>query len=685
MRELNISEIKEMKLVYQKGIKTELNKIRTSKDSASVIRKIIGDDMNVRENVIIVAVSRDLNKVQGYYVLSKGGIASTVFDALLFMKLAIVSNSGSFIIGHNHPSGNIKPSDADLKITQNIIKVSTGIVDVLDHLIVTENSYYSMRDEGSVNGFAPVNFDYLDIPRMKPQIIEETNTKKSGNMLTVKNINTEYPKISQAKLPTVLKKSEFDFVKENLDLYNDDNTIKEYIDTFVAKLNEVASKSKPKAEKKTSKKSSVKKPAKKKAAPKKKASSKRKTSSKPKTNTKSVGNVDLQVTLIKSFVNMHNKAKTKKQVVNLYKRIEKAATELKIRKTSKHAGEIKYAAQTLQKAYNETKGNSETIVKIKIPESKYENLYNIAHSEKQKLSVGYIKRYIGMYGAKDMYDRADRLLKTINNALKNKKVTSSDLYYDKIKTIQKVLNSFITKEDAVLYPESINLKGLSGIAGVDVPKKKKSLNANKSLSGINENIIPSSKVQSDSLPDGIVSSAQLKEMKFDYIEFAGNWKDLIGNPSKPFHIMIYGLPGSGKSTQSVNFVKYMATDHNFKVLFLSKEEGVSNTIQEKFNRLNAFHKNIYVTADMPDDLSYFDLLVIDSVNEMNMTPDDIRKIQETYPNLSTWQIFKATKEGKFLGQSDYGHLCQVELVCEDRHCQAHKNRFGGNVRVGIEF
>ena len=68
---------------------------------------------------------------------------------------------------------------------------------------------------------------------------------------------------------------------------------------------------------------------------------------------------------------------------------------------------------------------------------------------------------------------------------------------------------------------------------------------------------------------------------------------------------------------------------------------------------------------------------------MNIISDDIRKIQETYPNLSTWQIFKATKEGKFLGQSYFGHPCQTELVCEDGFCQAHKNRLGGNVRVGI--
>ena len=459
-----------MKLMYQKGIKTELNKIRNSQDSARILREIIGGDMNVRESVIIVAVSRDLNKVNGYYVLSKGGIASSVFDPLLLLKLAVVSNSGSFVIGHNHPSGNIQPSAADISITKNIIKVSKGIVDVLDHIIVTETGYYSMRDEGTVSGFG--NVEYIDIPRMETQIIEDTNTINKNSMITISNITQEYPKINQAKLPAALKKTEYDFVKENLDLYSEDDTIKEYIDTFVAKLNEIAGKSEPKHEKKTSKKSSVKR---KKAKAKPKVTTKRKPSPKPKTKTKSVGNIDLQVSLIKSFVNMHNKAKTKTQILNLYKRIEKAATELKIRKTSKYADEIKYSAKTLQKAYNETDGKPEANVKISIPEKDYDKLYQIAHSEKQKLSVSYIKRYIGMYGARNMYERADRLLRTINNALKKKTITSNDLYYDKIKTIQKVLDSFITKEDAVLFPESINLKGLAGIARTKVPKKKSKL------------------------------------------------------------------------------------------------------------------------------------------------------------------------------------------------------------------
>ena len=86
---------------------------------------------------------------------------------------------------------------------------------------------------------------------------------------------------------------------------------------------------------------------------------------------------------------------------------------------------------------------------------------------------------------------------------------------------------------------------------------------------------------------------------------------------------------------------------------------------------------------MPANLNDFDIIIIDSINEMNMQPDDIREIQSKYPKLSTVQIFKATKEGKFLGQSDFAHLCQAELKCFDGKCQAGKNRFGGNGVVGI--
>ena len=185
---------------------------------------------------------------------------------------------------------------------------------------------------------------------------------------------------------------------------------------------------------------------------------------------------------------------------------------------------------------------------------------------------------------------------------------------------------------------------------------------------------------------GIVPSTELVKMSFKTLPFEGDWKKLIGNPSVPFHIMFYGMGGSGKSTISVQFAHYLASRHNFKVLFVAKEEGISQTAQEKFKRLNAVHPNVFIDDGTNLNQAFrFDAVVIDSVNEMNLSPNDIRSLQGKSSQTSTIQIFKATKEGKFLGQNDYSHMVQAVFKCEDGMCYAEKNRFGGNEGMKIRF
>ena len=92
------------------------------------------------------------NKVLGIASISKGGINGTVTDVRIILQYAIKANASSIIICHNHPSGNVQPSEADRKITRKI-KDSGNLIDVqlLDHLIVIpEGEYYSMADEGIV-------------------------------------------------------------------------------------------------------------------------------------------------------------------------------------------------------------------------------------------------------------------------------------------------------------------------------------------------------------------------------------------------------------------------------------------------------------------------------------------------------------------------------------------------------
>jgi predicted ATP-dependent serine protease len=177
----------------------------------------------------------------------------------------------------------------------------------------------------------------------------------------------------------------------------------------------------------------------------------------------------------------------------------------------------------------------------------------------------------------------------------------------------------------------------------------------------------------------------LVKTHFKTLPFTGMWQKLMGNPTEPFHVMFYGKPGSGKSTVVIRFAHYLASHFDKKVLFVAKEEGQSGTTKDKFVRLKASHQNIDVSEEIPESslLSHYDVVILDSVNELNLKPDDIRTMTDEHMNLSTVQIFKATKEGRFLGMSDFAHLVQAEFVCSEGKVKAEKNRFGGNEEVAI--
>jgi DNA repair protein RadC len=89
------------------------------------------------------------NKVTHKEQLSKGGVAGTVVDAKLIFKRALELQASGIILAHNHPSGNLQPSQQDITIT-NQLRDGAKLLDmsILDHLIIAENQYFSFADEG---------------------------------------------------------------------------------------------------------------------------------------------------------------------------------------------------------------------------------------------------------------------------------------------------------------------------------------------------------------------------------------------------------------------------------------------------------------------------------------------------------------------------------------------------------
>ena len=106
--------------------------------------------INLQESFMVMYLNR-MNRVLGVFPLSVGGITGTVVDIRLIFSIALATASTSIILAHNHPSGNMKSSKADIELTRRI-KEGANLMDLklLDHLIISpaEGEYYSFADEG---------------------------------------------------------------------------------------------------------------------------------------------------------------------------------------------------------------------------------------------------------------------------------------------------------------------------------------------------------------------------------------------------------------------------------------------------------------------------------------------------------------------------------------------------------
>lgn len=123
----------------------EKKKISSSISVFELMQPIIGELPH--EEFWIIYLNNS-NKVIQKQQLSKGGITGTLVDVRLVLKMALELGATGIILAHNHPSGSLKPSEADKQITQKLKKAGDGLdIKTLDHLIITEKAYFSFADE----------------------------------------------------------------------------------------------------------------------------------------------------------------------------------------------------------------------------------------------------------------------------------------------------------------------------------------------------------------------------------------------------------------------------------------------------------------------------------------------------------------------------------------------------------
>ena len=160
---LNIAELSRFKGIGEAkavSIIAALELGRRRKETLSAVRVQVSTSIDVYQ--AIVSQLKDLNheefwilllnranKITSRHLVSKGGQAGTIADPKIIFNIALENHAASIILAHNHPSGNLKPSQADLELTQKLRSAGQFLdIPVLDHLIIADQGFLSFADEG---------------------------------------------------------------------------------------------------------------------------------------------------------------------------------------------------------------------------------------------------------------------------------------------------------------------------------------------------------------------------------------------------------------------------------------------------------------------------------------------------------------------------------------------------------
>ena len=125
--------------------------------------------------------------------------------------------------------------------------------------------------------------------------------------------------------------------------------------------------------------------------------------------------------------------------------------------------------------------------------------------------------------------------------------------------------------------------------------------------------------------------------------------------------MVFGRPKTGKSYLCIDFAGYLARHHG-DTLYVAKEEKLDATLHKKLSDKEVAHPNLFVSDFLPEDLSKYDFIFLDSVNKLGLSVKDLEELRKKYPGKTFIFIFQTTKQGVFRGRNEFMH--DVDVVIE---------------------
>jgi len=145
--------VAEVELVYKSQVKpSERMKITSSNDAFKLLYDTWDDGkLELQEQFRVLLLDRK-NSCLGVSTIATGGVSECMVDAKILFATALKARASGIILSHNHPSGNKQFSDSDLKLTKKFVEAAKLFdISILDHIVITQDGYASMADEGRLN------------------------------------------------------------------------------------------------------------------------------------------------------------------------------------------------------------------------------------------------------------------------------------------------------------------------------------------------------------------------------------------------------------------------------------------------------------------------------------------------------------------------------------------------------
>lgn len=364
---------------------------------------------------------------------------------------------------------------------------------------------------------------------------------------------------------------------------------------------------------------------------------------KPISNATPVEALSPEVKLIKRVITLQGKTmkKANSEKTNnpraILNAIQRAIRTKQIRKTSKYADEIMYAQDALIRMVNGSLNGTLSGADV-INFTRYDDLANVAHAEVVSESAKIAAQFIKIQEQAGKEKEAGTLLKRIEKS--NEKG-------EEIDGMKKALKNYVDGKTTKLKASEQVLRGLHGIVDVNFES------------------------------GDVVNSTTIEGKNFDTLDFHGRWEGFFGKPSPDFKFMFYGKPGNGKSTFALQFAGYLSKELGKSVLYVANEEGFGYTLQEKVKRLNVANSNLYLCDSVPEDLSRFDVVFLDSVNNLGLEPEDLKAMPSGKAYV---YIFQTTKDGNYMGKQEFAHDVDTVVRVENMNAYKDKNRYGGEIQ-----